>query len=87
MRIKARQSLERLRKMTTSKRHSVLFDVKHKDEWYECNINGGLKEYIKLLSWCNKNISKKYSRGEGAFWFEDKRDAFKFKLKWSNCNG
>ena len=82
MRIKAAESLKRLKKMKTKRRKSVMFREEHRGDWHERMIPDDLQEYIKLVSWCNKNVSKKYSRGHGAFWFEDEKDAFKFTLKF-----
>ncbi len=82
MRIKAADSLKRLKELKTKKRKSVIFNAKHAADWHRCPASDGLQEYIKLVSWCNSNVSKKYSRGEGAFWFEDEKDAFKFTLKF-----
>lgn len=87
MRAKAIKSLERLKVMSTKRRKSTVFKSIHVDEWHRCAAPGKLTEYIKLVSWCNKNVSKKYSRGEGAFWFEDKKDAFKFQLRWGKLDG
>lgn len=82
MRIKAAESLKRLKEMKTKKRKSVIFSAEHILDWHQRTTPDGLQEYIKLVSWCNKNVSKKYSRGQGAFWFEDEKDAFKFTLKF-----
>lgn len=86
MRIKAAESLKRLKKMKAKRRKSVMFREEHRGNWHSRTIPDGLQAYIKLVSWCNKNVSKKYSRGEGAFWFEDEKDAFKFTLKWGTSD-
>lgn len=68
--------------MKTKRRKSVIFSAEHVLDWHKCAAPDELQAYVKLVSWCNKNVSKKYSRGQGAFWFEDEKDAFKFTLKW-----
>jgi len=72
--------------MKKNMRKSVIFREEHRGDWHGCTTPDGLQEYIKLVSWCNKNVSKKYSRGHGAFWFEDEKDAFKFTLKWGTID-
>jgi len=86
MRIKASESLKRLKKMKTKKRKSTTFKVEHEINWYGCDAPIHLAEYIKLISWCNKNVSKRYSRAKGTFWFEDEKDAFKFRLRWGKSD-
>lgn len=38
--------------------------------------------YISLIQWANKNCKGRYSRSLLAFWFEDPKDAFVFRLTW-----
>lgn len=84
MRIKASKSLERLKKMKTKNRKSVVFNAKHEDEWHGCAVPIDLQAYVKIMSWCNQNVTRHYSRGKYMFWFEDEKDAFKFRLRWGS---
>lgn len=96
MRIKARQSLDRLKALKDKKRKFVSTTELDKETWTECDVSKskiGLRnsktatKYIELVSWANKNCKGNYTRVDGSFWFKDKKDAFKFKLKWGKPDG
>jgi hypothetical protein len=93
MRIKAENSLARLRAMKNKERKFVSVTDIDRDTWTECKVRQtklvgknpeATNRYIKLVEWANKTVKGKYSRVEGSFWFEDGRDAFKFKLKYGD---
>jgi len=96
MRIKARASLDRLKAMKNKKRKFVSETEVDRETWIEIDVSDariGLRSdktatrYIELISWVNENCKGRCSRGDGSFWFEDKKDAFRFKLKWGEPDG
>lgn len=40
------------------------------------------RDYIKVINWTNRNTISFHARSSESFWFENEKDAFKFKLKW-----
>lgn len=83
MRIKAVESLERLKKMKNKRRKYMTFADVDTATWTECKTHNIFNsEYIKMIDWVNKNTNAFHSRSTGSFWFKDKKDAFKFKLRW-----
>lgn len=96
MRIKARQSLDRLKALKNKKRKFVSVSELDRETWTECDVSAvsvSLRNsktalrYIELVSWANKNCKGNYTRVAGSFWFKDKKDAFKFKLKFGEPDG
>lgn len=96
MRIKAKESLKRLKALKNRKRKFVLASAMDRETWTECDVSesqiglGNSKSatrYVELVSWTNKNCKGNYTRVDGSFWFKDKRDAFQFKLKWGEPDG
>ncbi len=96
MRIKAKASLDRLKAMKNKKRKFVATSELDRETWTECDVSGaqvGLRNkvtvnrYIELVAWANAAIVGRYTRIDGSFWFEDEKDAFKFKLKWGEPDG
>lgn len=86
MRIKATDSLAKLKKMRNKRRKHVPFSEVDETTWTRCEGTISIKNYIGMISWANKNCAKMYSRTNRWFWFEDEKDAFKFKLKYGNQN-
>ncbi len=41
-----------------------------------------ITNYVQRLEWANENCKGRYSRSLNAFWFEDPKDAFVFRLTW-----
>lgn len=96
MRIKARASLDRLKAMKNKKRKFVAISELDSETWTECDVSEtkiGLRNtttanrYIELIAWANETAVGKYTRVDGSFWFENKKDAFKFRLKWGKPDG
>jgi hypothetical protein len=96
MRIKARASLDRLKAMKNKKRKFVATSELDRETWIECDVSGtkiGLRNtatanrYIELVAWTNKTAVGRYTRIDGSFWFENEKDAFKFKLRWGEPDG
>lgn len=97
MRIKAKESLKRLKALKNKKRKFVLASAMDRETWTECDVSkteirlgnyeNGVLRYIELISWANKNCKGNYTRVDGSFWFENKKDAFRFKLKWGEPDG
>ena len=83
MRIKATQSLEKLKKMKTKRRKHKTFSEVDTETWHQvkCKHEFG-QGYIKVIDWVNKNTNGFHSRSDESFWFESEKDAFKFRLKW-----
>jgi hypothetical protein len=87
--------LERLRALTaTNNRQYVTPEHIDKETW-ECvalpsELNLHINEYrknligtyIQRVQWANENCKGRYSRSLNAFWFEDSKDAFVFRLTW-----
>lgn len=85
MRIKAAESLKRLKKMKTKRRMYMTFSDVDQDTWIQCKITTNFgSEYVNMLSWVNKNTKSFHSRSDESFWFENPKDAFKFKLRWGS---
>jgi len=89
--------LDRLRKLTESSTRDKKFVLpKDVDEqtWTRIPITSGFTaeagtydtphthNYIALIQWANTNCKGRYSRTLQAFWFEDPKDAFVFRLSW-----
>jgi len=89
MRIKAENSLKRLKEMKAKKRKYLTFNEVNQDTWIQCKIGKDLfgAEYIKMLDWTNNNTNGFHSRSDESFWFEDGKDAFKFRLRWGGDDG
>ena len=87
MRIKAQQSLERLKKMRQKKRKVKTFNEVDMDTWTEVKYRRDFgAKYIQVMDWVNKNTTGFHARSTESFWFEDEKDAFKFKLKWGEVD-
>jgi hypothetical protein len=83
MRIKAEKSLQRLKEMKANKRKHMTFDQVDTETWTQCKVNQMFgTTYIKMLDWTLNNTNGFHSRSDESFWFEDPKDAFKFKLRW-----
>lgn len=84
MREKASASLERLREMLpTTKR--VTANKIDEATWARVPDDGlrrGLPAYVELLEWIEANAKGRYARTVDAFWFELKKDAFTYSLRW-----
>jgi len=96
MRIKAKGSLDRLKAMKNKKRKFVFDSEVNHETWTQIDVSDariGLRSdrtatrYVDLVSWANKNCKGNYSRADGSFWFKNKKDAFRFKLKWGEPDG
>ena len=96
MRIKARASLDRLKAMKDKKRKLAPISELDRETWTECDVSEtkiGLRNsatagrYIELVKWANETIVGKYTRVDGSFWFENEKDAFKFRLRWGKPDG
>jgi hypothetical protein len=96
MRIKARESLDRLKAMKNKKRKYVSEKEVDRETWTQIDVSDakiGLRNdttasrYVDLVAWANKNCVGNYSRADGSFWFEKAKDAFRFKLKWGEPDG
>ena len=88
MRIKAQQSLQRLKEMKAKKRKVLTFSQVNQETWTQCKIDCQMygPEYIKIVDWVINETDGFHSRSDETFWFEDKKDAFKFILRWGNGN-
>ena len=87
MRIKAQESLKKLKKMKDKRRKYQTFSNVDEDTWIKCTVHGMFgPEYPKIIKWVNENTNGFHSRSQEAFWFEDEKDAFQFKLKWGEDN-
>ena len=86
MRIKAENSLQRLKEMKAKKRKYQTFNEEKMVDWTQIKIEAKYygKNYIKMVDWTLKNTAAFHSRADESFWFEDERDAFKFKLMWGS---
>ena len=88
MRIKASQSLAKLKQMRQKRRRYKTFSEVDTDTWIRCKCDHEFgSEYVKVIDWVNKNTKGFHSRSDESFWFEDEKDAFKFKLKWGESDG
>ena len=88
MRIKAAASLEKLKKMKTKKRRAKSFSEVDPETWVQVKYSRGFGiGYIKIVDWVNKNTTGFHARADESFWFENEKDAFKFKLKWGKVDG
>lgn len=87
MRIKAAKSLERLKQIKNKRRMYMTFADVDTDIWTECKVDSVYgSKYVKMIAWVNKNTDAFHSRSTESFWFEDKKDAFKFILKWGKTS-
>ena len=88
MRIKAQDSLERLKKMKQKRRRYKTFSDVDPATWTKCKVHHRFgSEYVKIIKWVNEHTNGFHSRSDESFWFENEKDAFKFKLKWGENNG
>jgi hypothetical protein len=93
--------LDRLQGLTRpSTRNKKFVFAKDVDEntWFRVPIISGFTvesgsfdtgpsaSYIALIQWANKNCRGRYSRTLQAFWFEDPKDAFVFRLTWGESS-
>ena len=95
MRIKAKASLDRLKAMKNKKRKFVSSSELDRETWTECDVSGTYigrrdkatdKRYIELVAWASGTTAGRYTRIDGSFWFENAKDAFKFRLRSHNFN-
>lgn len=88
MRIKAQQSLQRLKEMKAKKRKVLSFHEVDQDTWTRCKIDCRMygPEYIQMVDWVLKETNGFHARSDETFWFEDPKDAFKFALRWGSGN-
>ena len=88
MRIKAQQSLQRLKEMKAKKRKVLTFSQVNQETWTQCKIDCQMygPEYIKMVDWVINETDGFHSRSDETFWFEDEKDAFKFILRWGKGN-
>lgn len=88
MRIKATNSLEKLKAMRSKKRSYASFLDVDTDTWTRVLIDPNMNiGHGQMIEWANNNLKKRYSRRLGAYWFEDEKEAFKFNLKFGTKNG
>ena len=96
MRIKAKASLDRLKAMKNKNRKFVSMSELDRETWTECDVSGTQvgnrmkatdKRYIELVAWASRTIVGRYTRIDGSFWFENEKDAFKFRLRWGKPDG
>ena len=88
MRIKAQQSLDNLKKMKAKRRRYKTFNDVDVNTWTQCKVHQHFgSEYVKIIKWVNNNTTGFHSRSDESFWFENEKDAFKFKLKWGEYDG
>ena len=75
--------------MKAKKRKHLTFSEVNQETWIECRIADSSfgSAYVEMLDWTNKNTNGFHSRSTESFWFEDPKDAFKFKLRWGTGNG
>jgi len=79
--------------MKNKERKFVSVNDVDRNTWTECSVRqtklvgksiDATDRYIKLVEWANKTVKGRYSRVDSSFWFEDEKDAFKFKLKYGD---
>lgn len=89
MRIKAEKSLQRLKEMKAGKRKHLTFSEVDQETWTQVIVSTTVfgSEYIKMMDWAIKNTNGFHSRSNESYWFEDAKDAFKFKLRWGGDDG
>lgn len=96
MRIKAKASLDRLKALKNKKRKFVSTSELDRETWTEIDVSATHigrrnkatdKRYIELVVWASRTIAGRYTRIDGSFWFENEKDAFKFKLRWGKTDG
>ena len=84
MRIKATESLKKLKAMKTKRRKYRSFSEVDTETWtnVKCKQKYFGSSYITVVDWVNNHTNCFHSRSDESFWFESEKDAFKFRLMW-----
>ena len=86
MREKAKESLSKIRKMNPNAKRHVPAKRIDMDTWTRIPNQGLRSEfgiYVDQMVWLSKHADSRYARTVDSFWFESKKDAFLFSLKWA----
>lgn len=81
MREKAKESLDKLKKMKTRRKFvTVSNDIM--TNWHKCKIDLATVNRNLIIDWANRRCIGQYSRDWDCYYFENEKDAFAFTLKW-----
>lgn len=81
MREKAKNSLDKLKKMKT-RRKFVTISNDIMTTWHKCPVDLAKVNRNMIIDWANRQCKGQYSRDWDCYYFENEKDAFTFQLKW-----